>query len=190
MEKRYALLRVLAVAVAAAMFLGLGVIGAAAETETFSGEMTFADYVPCVTEFPSLEAFEITITFNGVEHFNENKNGGHFTFTNTGTLSAVPVFLADEDGDGEPDFNEETESFDVAGPREGESFTGKFTIWGGGNFMSNGTAEETFTFSGRATGDEDTEVKWNSTDHGTVQGDGPEDPDAIIRVAFNRFRCH
>src|SRR3546814_6414058 len=45
---------------------------------------TFVDWVPCVSEFPSLESFEITLTFNGVEHFNENKNGGHFTFTNTG----------------------------------------------------------------------------------------------------------
>jgi hypothetical protein len=79
---------------------------ASAETETSHRvTATFGDYVPCASEFPSLEGFEITTTVNGVEHFNENKNGGHFTFTNTGTFSAVPVLFADEDGDGEPDFD-------------------------------------------------------------------------------------
>ena len=192
MKRRYIRsLRVLTFALAAAMFLGLGTIGARAETQRFHNESdTFADYLPCVTEFPSLEAFEITITFNGVEHFNENKNGGHFTFTQSGTFSAVPVLLADEDEDGEPDFDDETESFVIDGPREGESFAGNFTVWGGGNFNRNGTVATTFTFSGHGTGDEGTRVKWNSTDHITSQGDPFEDPAAIIKVAFNRFRCH
>ena len=170
----------------------MGAAGTAgAETRTIHNETTtFGDYVPCVSDFPSLEGFEITTTVNGVEHFNENKNGGHFTFTNTGTVSAVPVLFADADGDGEPDFDEETESFVIAGPREGESFTGKFTIWGGGNFNRSGIVASTFTFSGHATGDEGTEVNWNSVDHFTSVGDPFEDPTAIVKVAFNRFNCH
>jgi hypothetical protein len=182
--------RAFSIGFVAAAFVAVSAGGAAAETVTFHNETdTFADYVPCVSEFPSLEAFEITLTFNGVEHFNENNNGGHFTFTNTGTFSAVPVLLADADGDGEPDFDEETESFVIAGPREGESFTGKVTVWGGGNFNRSGIVASTFTFSGHGTGDEGTQVRWNSVDHITAVGDPFEDPAAIIKVAFSRFNC-
>jgi hypothetical protein len=171
--------------------LGASLTNASAETLTFHNQTdTFADYIPCVSEFPSLEAFEITVTFNGVEHFNENKNSGHFTFTNTGTFSADPVLLADANGDGLPDFDEATESFVIAGPREGESFSGKFTVWGGANFNRSGTAESTFTFSGHGTGDEGTEIQWNSVDHITGEGDIFEDPAAVIKVAFSKFRCH
>jgi hypothetical protein len=164
---------------------------ASAETETSHRVIaTFGDYVPCASEFPSLEGFEITTTTNGVEHFNGNKNGGHFTFTTTGTFSAVPVLFADEDGDGEPDFDEETESFVIAGPREGENFSGKFTVWGGGNFNRSGIVASTFTFSGHGTGDEGSQVQWNSVDHMTSVGDPFEDPAAIVKVAFSRFNCH
>jgi hypothetical protein len=183
--------RVFVVGFGAAAIVASSAGGVAAETETFHNlTETFGDYVPCASEFPSLEAFEITTTVNGVEHFNENKNGGHFTFTNTGTFSAVPVLLADADGDGEPDFDEESESFVIAGPREGESFAGKFTIWGGGNFNRSGIVASTFTFSGHGTGDEGTKVKWNSVDHVTSVGDPFEDPLAIVKVAFSRFNCH
>jgi hypothetical protein len=175
----------------AAAVVGVSAGAVAAETETIHNETTtFGDYVPCVSEFPSLEGFAITTTVNGVEHFNENKNGGHFTFTNTGTVSAVPVLFADADGDGQPDFDEETESYMIAGPREGENFTGRFTIWGGGNFNRSGIVASTFTFSGSATGDEGTDVKWNSVDHVTSVGDPFEDPTAIVKVAFSRFNCH
>ena len=170
----------------------MGAAGTAgAETRPIHNETTtFGDYVPCVSDFPSLEGFALTTTVNGVEHFNGNKNGGHFTFTNTGTVSAVPVLFADADGNGEPDFDEEIESFVIAGPREGESFTGRFTIWGGGNFNRSGIVANTFTFSGEATGDEGTEVNWNSVDHITSVGDPFEDPTAIVKVAFSRFNCH
>jgi hypothetical protein len=184
--------RLIAVAtIIAGVGVGVSAGAVAAETETIHDETTtFGDYVPCVSESPSLEGFEITTTINGVEHFNENKNGRHFTFTNTGTLSAVPVLFADADGDGEPDFDEETESYVIAGPREGENFTGRFTIWGGGNFNRRGIVASTFTFSGSATGDEGTDVDWNSVDHTTSIGDPFEDPDAIVKVAFSKFNCH
>lgn len=176
---------------AVGLCLATSAVGAGAETQNFHNETdTFGDYIPCVTEFPSLEGFEITITFNGVEHFNENKNGGHFTFTQTGTASAVPVLFADADADGEPDFDPETDSFVIAGPREGESFTAKFTIWGGGNFNRSGIVATTFTFSGHGSGDEGTAVKWNFVDHITSVGDPFDDPAAIIKVAFSKGRCH
>ena len=181
----------LAAAVAAVLAFGISAVAASAETVTFHKEIdTFGDYVPCVSDFPSLEGFELTTIVNGVEHSTENKNGAHFTFTNTGTVSAVPVLFADADGDGEPDFDEDTEEFIIAGPREGESFTGKFTIWGGGNINKSGIFASTFTFSGHATGDEGTEVNWSSVDHVTSVGDPFEDPDAIVKVAFSRFNCH
>jgi hypothetical protein len=177
---------------AALAALGLVVAGmspAQAETVTFHGETdTFGDYAPCASEFPSLEGFEITVTFNGVEHFNENGNGGHFTFTNTGTFAADPVWFADENGDGLPDFDEENEEFVIAGPREGESFDGKFTVWGGGNFQ-DGQSNFTFTFSGHGEGDEGTSLTWNSVDHITAEGD-PFDPATTPKVAFSRFNCH
>ena len=172
---------------------GAGDAGAQAETETetvHSGTETFGDYVPCVSEFPSLEGYEITVTFNGIEHFTGNKNGGHFTFTQTGTFSAVPVLLADADSDGEPDFDEETESFVVAGPRAGESFSGKFTVWGGGNFNRSGIHVFTFTFNAHGQGDDGTVVRFNSVDHITSEGDPEEDPDAVIKAAFSNARCH
>jgi hypothetical protein len=181
--------RLVAALAVAGLVLGVSATTASAETVTVQkGTDTFADYVPCVSEFPSLEGFELTLTFNSVEHFSENKNSGHFTFTNTGTFSAAPVLFADADGDGEPDFDEETEEFVIAGPREGESFSGKFTQWGGGNFNRSGIVDFTFTFSGRGTGDEGTPVKWNSVDHVTSVGD-PEDPASIIKSAFSRFTC-
>jgi hypothetical protein len=175
----------------AAAFVGVSGGAVSAETETWHNEtVVFGDYVPCVTEFPSLEGYEITSTENGVEHFNENDNGGHFTFTTTGTVTAVPVLFADEDGNGEPDFDEDAESFVIAGPREGETFTGRFTIWGGGNFNRSGIVATTFTFRGSVTGDEGTAVKWNSVDHLTSVGDPFEDPAAIVKVAFSNFNCH
>ena len=171
--------------------LGLLLAGTApaqAETLTFHGETeTIAEYLPCVSEFPSLEGFEITLTFNRVEHFSENKNGGHFTSTDAGTFAAVPVLFADEDGDGLPDFDEATESFVIAGPRDGESFTGRYTLHAGGNFQ-DGQSTFTFTFSGRGEGDDGTSVRWNSVEHITADGD-PFDPAITPKVAFSRFNC-
>jgi hypothetical protein len=178
------------VGIVATAVAGVTAGSAAAETDTFHETTTFGDYIPCVSDFPSLEGFELTTTVNGVEHFNGNKNGGHFTFTTTGTVSGVPVLFADEDGNGEPDFDEETESYVIAGPREGESFTGRFTIWGGGNFNRSGIQASTFTFSGSATGDQGTAVQWNSVDHITSVGDPFEDPTAIVKSEFSRSNCH
>jgi hypothetical protein len=182
--------KTLIVVVLTVFFVGVGAVAAGAETQTVHhGTDTFADYIPCVTEFPSLDGFEITVTYNSVERFSDT-GGDHGSFHQTGTASAVPVVLADEDGDGEPDFDEEIGSFAVAGPREGESFTGKFKIHGTFNATPSGTFTDTFTFSGHASGDEGTTVHWNDLGHFTADGDPGQDPDAIIRAAFEQANCH
>ena len=46
----------LAAAVAAVLAFGISAVAASAETVTFHKEIdTFGDYVPCVSDFPSLE---------------------------------------------------------------------------------------------------------------------------------------
>lgn len=122
---------------------------------------TFHDEVPCVG------VGEITITYNSVVHFSQNDNGMHFTFTQTGTFSAV---------------------LDAGG-----TSAGRFTIWGGGNSDSTGErANGTFTFSGTVKSGVGAGTKWNSVSHFT----GPIDPATgepildLAKVAFERFRCH
>jgi hypothetical protein len=184
--------RIGAAACAAALFALGGSAGAApANNETtteHNGTETFGDYVPCAPA-SGLDGWEITVTYNSVEHFTENGQGDHFTFTEAGTFSAAPVVFADVNpADGQPDVDPATESFVVAGPRTGESFGGRFTIWGGGNVRPDGVWEFTFTFRGKGAGDAGTPVQWNSVSHVTSQGD-PEDPGSLVRVAFDRFRC-
>lgn len=184
-------LRMVTVGVTVMLIVALGAVGVRAETESFQDiTVTFVHYATCVSDFPSLEGHEMTLTFSGVFHENENRNGAHFTFTNTGTLSAVPVFYSDNDGDDEPDVDEGTGGFVVAGPREGESFTGKFAIRGGGSMNRSGVTTFTYTDDGRATGDEGTSVQWHFNDHATAEGDPFEDPDAIVKVAFQKSRCY
>ena len=122
---------------------------------------TFHDEVPCV-------GFgDITLTYNLVEHVTANDSGFHFTFTQTGTFSAV---------------------LDAGG-----TSAGRFTVWGGGN--SDLTGEKTnmtFTFSGTIRSGVGAGTSWNSVDHFT----GPIDPATgepnfdLAKVAFSRFSCH
>ena len=59
----------LAGAFAAVLVFGVSATAASAETVKFHQETAaFGDYVPCVSDFPSLEGFELTTTVNGVEH--------------------------------------------------------------------------------------------------------------------------
>ncbi|MEO7836271.1 MAG: hypothetical protein ABIS21_01360 [Acidimicrobiales bacterium] len=147
--------------------LSLGVGGTAwgsgpADTQR-SGTDTFVDVIPCNE---NLGDYTITVTFNGIEHSSENNNGQHFTFTQTGTFVATPL-----DG-------------------SGETFTGRFTVWGGGNTNPN-VSNFTFTFSARGTGSEGTTFRANDNAHITTEGPGdPFDPATATRVAFENTRCH
>jgi hypothetical protein len=122
---------------------------------------TFHDELPCVG------LAEITLTYNEVEHVTENSTGFHFTFTQTGTFSAV---------------------LDAGG-----TSAGRFTIWGGGNSDLTGErANGTFTFSGTVKSGVGAGTSWNSVMHFT----GPIDPATgepifdLAKVAFDRFSCH
>ena len=62
-------------------------VGATTETERVKNETeTFIDRIPCLEG-----RARITITYNGVFHFTENRNGSHFTGTLTGTVVANPL---------------------------------------------------------------------------------------------------
>ena len=90
-------------------------------TQTFHDATdTFVDVIPC-TGAPAT----ITVTYNGVFHIN-SLPGGEFwmTFTQTGTVSAVPL--------------------DATQP----TLTGRFTIWGNFN-LNERNQNTTFTFTVR-----------------------------------------
>lgn len=110
---------------------------------------TFVDVVPtCAGGGP---AYEITITYNAVEHSTTFADGRvHETFTQTGTFVATPVD-------------------DPALP----SFTGKFTIWGG--FNANGAAVNgTFTFNLHGTGSDGSTLNVHQVDHFNTTPTGAE----------------
>jgi len=99
------------------LVLGLVLVGAPAfaqpppvttTTVEHNATETFIDVVPSCTVDPNAPAYEITLTYNEVEHITDFGDGRvHETFTQTGTFVAVPVD-------------------DPSLP----TYTGKFTIWG------------------------------------------------------------
>ena len=126
---------------------------------------TFTDVVPC---HPELGDYEITTTYNGQEHSTFTDSSGHFTFTETGTFSALPS----------------------AGNPNTETFTGKFTVWGGGTFNTR-QSEESFTFNVQGTGSQGTTFGAHDNAHVVTDGPGdPEDPATPVKVAFDKSTCH
>jgi len=124
-------------------------------TETVQGVTeTFTDVNPCTGD-PGT----ITVTYNGIFHITEDPQGGlHITGTQTGTFSFAPD--------------------DPTLP----SYTGRFTVWFGGNVGANG---EGFweTFSVRGIGSDGstllfTEVEQFHFANGEVQ------------VEFSNASCH
>jgi hypothetical protein len=79
--------------------------GAVTETTTEHIFPEFTEIVPCVGE----DLYDITVTYNTVEHTTTGPKSVHFTFTQTGTFVAVP--------------------------RDSSllTYTGHFTEWGGFN---------------------------------------------------------
>jgi hypothetical protein len=120
--------------------------GAVSETTTEHGATdTFTDVVPCGAEGP----YDITITYNEVEHSTIGPKSMHFTFTQTGTFVAVPQ--------------------DPSLP----TYTGHFTMWGGFNENAK-TASGTFTFSLHGTGSDGSTIAFNGVEHFNVTPDGVE----------------
>jgi len=181
--------RLLATSGALVLAFGISMSSAAAGTPTTTtehqGTDTFADLRPCDD---SGQYYAITLTYNSVEHENNiGPNAAQFTFTQTGTFSAVPTEVL-RDANGDPILNEDGEATPVGDPLPGETFTGKFTAWGGGHFNDHGS-EFTFTFNVRGTGSEGTTFSEHDVSHMTAGPGDPEDPNTVIRVIFDHDHC-
>jgi hypothetical protein len=111
---------------------------------------TFVDVVPTCTENPDAPLYQITLTYNEVEHTTDFGDGRvHETFTQTGTFVAVPL------EEGLP------------------TFTGKFTIWGGFN-ANNKVVNGTFTITVHGTGSDGSTFKYHDTEHFNTTPTGAE----------------
>ncbi len=108
---------------------------------------TFVDVAPTCEGGP---LYEITITYNGVEHVTEFEDGRvHVTFTQTGTFVARALEA------GEPDAS------------------GRFTVWGGFN-QNNQTVNGTFTFSARGAFETGEKINTHITNHFNTTPTGAE----------------
>jgi hypothetical protein len=122
-------------------------------TSTFHRQVdTFVDVLPC-TDIP----YQITTVSNGVEHFQlrtlpDGTVVAQFTFTQTGTFTAVPVSGV------------------------GPTFTGTFTTWDGGMAFNPVISDEgeivsadkwvdTMTFTVRGTGSDGSSLFEHATGH-------------------------
>jgi hypothetical protein len=116
---------------------------------------TFVDVFPTCAEDAPL--YTITTTSNSVEHSTIFADGReHDTFTQTGTAVGVPL---------NPSL---------------QSFTAKFTVWGG--FNANGaTANGTFTFNVQGTFSDGSRFSTSQVEHFNVRPDG---------TAQEFFHCH
>jgi hypothetical protein len=130
--------------------------GATSETTTEHGATeTFVDVFPCLGD----ALYEITLTYNSVEHVTTLPNGTiHATFTEAGTFVAVPA---------------EDETL--------PSFTGHFTEWFGFNLNRKNEAS-TVTFTVHATGSDGSAVDFHETAHFSASATG-------ATVEFDKIRC-
>jgi len=103
------------------------------------GTETFIDVAPTCEEGGPL--YEITLTFNAVEHTTAFADGRfHATFTQTGEFVAVP--------------------FGHTGP----GASGHFTVWGGFN-QNEKSVNGTFTFNVNGQFDDGTRISTHLVDH-------------------------
>ncbi len=141
--------------------------GQGAQT-THRGTTTFIDTVPCASDEGF---FEISLRFNSVEKFSEQ--GGHFT--QTGQFTAVPVTpteFEEHDGHQHP----------VAGePREGATYSGRFTI-SGTLRESERVGVETFNFRARGASTSGDTINAYGLFHETVAN-------GEVKASIERERC-
>lgn len=130
--------------------------GATSDTTTEHGATeTFVDVFPCLGDAP----YQITLTYNSVEHTTTLPNGTvHVTGTETGTVAAVPVD-------------------DATLP----SFSGRFTEWFGFN-ANRANQAGTFTFTVHAAGSDGSSVAFHETAHESVSATG-------TTVSFDKPSC-
>jgi hypothetical protein len=181
------------VALTAPFALGSAAAGAAASSTTghdHGGVNTFYDTRPCGDDGVG---YEIVSTTNSVEHETENANGGHFTFTETGSFTAAPVEVL-RDGEGTPIRGGEDEELTPALDGDGNvvylagpTYAGHYTAWGGGNSTRGGTAF-TFTFSVNGIGSDGSTFGQNSVFHAVSSPGDPDDPN-LLKVIFEHEVC-
>jgi hypothetical protein len=130
--------------------------GATSETETeHAATDAFTDVIPCLGD----ALYDITLTYNEVDHLTTLPNGTvHATFTQTGTFAAVPAE-------------------DASLP----SFSGHFTQWGGFN-GNRKNATGTFTFTIHGTGSDGSQVDFHETAHFSLSATG-------LTVEFDKISC-
>ena len=144
--------RILSVLIALAGVTLFGTVSAfagnGAVTETITEQNvteTFAEVVPCGAGGTAL--YDITVTYNLVEHSTFGPKSIHFTFAQTGTFVAVP--------------------HDPSLP----TYTGHFRERGG--FNGNARNENgTFTFSLHGTADDGSTIVFNTVEHFNVTAEG------------------
>jgi hypothetical protein len=120
--------------------------GAVSETTTEHNiTETFLDVIPCGADEEAL--YDITITYNLVEHSTIGPKSVHFIFTQTGTFVAVPQ--------------------DSSLP----TYSGHFRERGGFNESAR-TANGTFTFSLHGTADDGSTITFNTFEHFNVSAQG------------------
>ena len=150
---RRSLLVVLLAALIAALPAATALAANPGKTVTFHNRVeTFVDVLPC-TDIP----YQVTTTSNGVEHFQlrtlpDGTEVAQFTFTQTGTFTAVTVSGV------------------------GPTYTGRFTVWDGGMAFNPVISDEgeilsadkwvdTFTFTVRGTGYDGSSIFEHVTGH-------------------------
>lgn len=150
-----------------------GPVVAAAVHDPSSGSVhnvtqTIVDSIPCQGDFV------ITLNFNATSHDVSNTNGDWATFTETGTFDASqPVTITGRDADG---------NATAWVTRDGETFTGHFTLWGNFN-LNRQNYNGSFTFDGHGIGSLGTPISWHENDHfNTSPGD-------VTRAEFNKLHC-
>jgi hypothetical protein len=153
---------------------------------------TFADTVPCHDD---LGGYLITTTYNGQLHSTANDNGFWITGTETGTFAASPIQV-ETDSQGnlvrDPDSGNLIPIVDASGnpiPRDGESFSGKFTDWFGASINRNESVlTETFNIHG--VGSAGTSFAAHDNGHVVTDGAGdPFDPNTPLKLAFDHSTC-
>jgi len=122
-------------------------------TETTTVKGVTENFTDVICEDGKL--YDITVTYNGIEHITVKGNTVHVTFTQTGKFTAVD-------------------------PDTGEVITGSFTVWGGFNatlqdiedpasdIVPGTPAQGTFTFSARGMGDMGTRIQTSNVEHFNV----------------------
>ena len=158
----------LALAALGSLALIAPALAAPAVTETNHYKNVTESFTDLICEGGPL--YDITITYNGVEHVTVKDGTVHVTFTQTGKFTATD-------------------------PGTGEVVTGSFTIWGGFNatlvdpddpdsdIVPGTPAQGTFTFSARGRGDAGTRVNVHEVEHFNVT------PGGSVNELFHGHGC-